>query len=265
MTEERTLEVEPESETGFYDHPAWYDVLHAPGTADQITMLERIHRRFGNGGRCFLEPACGTGRHLRVLAQRGYHATGYDINHNMLTYARRRLERLGLSDAAVFEGDMTSFQQRASFDVAFNLINTFRHLTKPRDVDDHFECIASSLRKGGLYVVGVDLVDYDNVQHLEDNWSASRGSCRIDHVMMSLPPDRRNRRERIINHITVTTPKRQVYFSSSYQLRSYDLRQWQTLVDKSPFELVAAFDFEGHPVADFDVTTRDINAVLRKK
>lgn len=265
MTESRTLHVEPESETGFYDHPAWYDVLHAPGTAAQVDMLERLHRQYGNGGMRFLEPACGTGRHLRVLAQRGYDATGYDINDHMLDYARRRLQRLGLSNAHVLHGDMTTFQQNARFDVAFNLINTFRHLVKPADVRAHLDCIGASLRRGGLYILGVDLVDYDCVQHQEDVWAAQRGSCRVDHVMMSLPPTRRQRIERIINHITVTTPKRQVYFSSAYALRSYDLRQWKATLKESPFEQVASFDFEGARLGELDATTRDLNAVLRKR
>ncbi|MFG0329109.1 MAG: class I SAM-dependent methyltransferase [Phycisphaerales bacterium] len=249
--------------TAFYDHPEWYDILHAEGTAKEVDGLERMNTRFGRGGRRWLEPACGTGRFLLLLARRGYLPTGYDINPHCLRYAKDRLKRAGLR-ASVVEADMASFERPDAFDFAFNTINTFRHLLDEAEVDAHLERTASSLKAGGLYVVGVDLADYELGFHEEERWTARRGSIEITHLMMAEPPNRRTRRERIINHITVTTPTRERYFESVYDLRSYDFDEWLALIDRSPFEIAATCDFQWREI-DLSPEHRDFNFVLRKR
>ena len=59
----------------WYRLPAWYDILHAAGTAEEVDGLEAIASRWvrpaSRGPMRWLEPACGTGRYLRVIAGRG--------------------------------------------------------------------------------------------------------------------------------------------------------------------------------------------------
>src|SRR5262245_25273800 len=89
-----------------YDHPVLYDIIHAPGTGREVDGLEKIHRRHVGpatrrpaAGRpqrpVWLEPFCGTARHLRVAAARGISVIGVDRSAAMLGYARRRLESMG--------------------------------------------------------------------------------------------------------------------------------------------------------------------------
>ena len=40
----------PHQESGFYDNPAWYDLVHAQGTLDDIRLLERLNRTYGTAG-----------------------------------------------------------------------------------------------------------------------------------------------------------------------------------------------------------------------
>lgn len=252
--------VEPKS---FYDCPQWYDIVHAKGTAAEVDQLVRINRRFGNGGKRWLEPACGTGRHLRVLAQRGYEATGYDSSAVMLDYARARLAARGLR-ARLHRGDMATFARSAAFDLVFNLINTFRHMLDPLDALAHLNCIARSLHPRGVYVLGLDLVDYDDPDHGEEVWAARRGSCKVCHVMFNLPPDRRRRRERIINHLIVDRPSGRACFESHYDLLSYNLAEWLNLLEESELECVGAFDFAWAPI-DINGFTRDANMILKRR
>ena len=246
-----------------YDCPQWYDIVHQAGTAAEVTHLERINREFGTGGRDWLEPACGTGRFLSVLARRGYRVVGYDRSETMLDYARRRLAppaRL----ARVVEGDMATFVRPRFFDFAFNLINTFRHIHAAAQARAHLDCIARSLRPGGVYVLGIDLVDYDDPQAGEEVWTASRGSCKVRHIMFSIPPDRTTRRERIINHLIVDRPSGRECSQSHYDLRSYDLGQWLDLLDSSELECAASFDFAWQPIV-ITGFTRDVNLVLKHR
>jgi SAM-dependent methyltransferase len=108
----------------FYSDASVYDILHAPGTAAEVTGLERIERRFlgeqrgGRGGRggwgVWLEPACGTARYLRVAARRGRRVVGFDASETMIAYARARFERLGAEvarRAILFVADMEGFDR----------------------------------------------------------------------------------------------------------------------------------------------------------
>lgn len=255
------IDTEP-SDSALYDQAAWYDILHTPGTARDLEMLLRFNRDHGRDGRDFLEPACGTGRFLRLLAARGYHAVGYDSNRAALAYARRRLARFG-SRVEVIDADMARFVRPASFDFAFNLINTFRHLLTGQAARAHLRNTACSLRVGGIYVLGIDLTDYDHPMFEEETFAARRGRCHVQQVMMSLPPDREERRERIINHITVMTLRGEHRFESVYDLRTYDLAQLRALLRGLPFEIAATYDFAGLPTP-LHSGTRDINLVLRR-
>lgn len=247
---------------GFYDHPAWYDLLHLAGTSEEIDHLETINHEFGRGGDRWLEPACGAGRYLRVLARRGVRATGYDINERATEFARGRLARSGLR-AEVILADMTTFVRERSFDFAFNTINTFRHLMTDRSALAHLRVTAKSLKPDGLYVVGVDLADYDLPIPEEEVWTARRGRLSIKHLMIADPPARPLRRERIINHITVSTPSQRREFQFAYNLRSYDFDEWNALIAKSPFEIAATFSFAWKPMR-FGYGARDVNFVLRR-
>ncbi len=237
-------------------------MVHEKGTAAEVTRLERLSREFGTGGRDWLEPACGTGRFLRVLARRGYRVVGYDVHPSMLAYARRRLA--AHRGAQVLEGDMARFCRPRSFDFAFNLINTFRHVLDEDAALAHLNCIARSLRPGGVYLLGIDLVDYDDPQPGEEVWNAQRGRCRVRHIMFSVPPDRRTRRERIINHLIVDRPSGRECFESHYDLRSYSLGEWLDLLDASDLECIATYDFEWQPIV-LTGFSRDVNLVLRRR
>jgi ubiquinone/menaquinone biosynthesis C-methylase UbiE/DNA-binding transcriptional ArsR family regulator len=48
----------------------------------------------------------GTGRILELFAPRAARALGFDVNHDMLAYARMKLERAGLYQAQVRHGDL---------------------------------------------------------------------------------------------------------------------------------------------------------------
>ncbi|MCC6907962.1 MAG: class I SAM-dependent methyltransferase [Phycisphaerales bacterium] len=259
-TESRDKPAQPLS---LYDCPQWYDIVHEAGTAAEVTQLQRINERHGTGGRRWLEPACGTGRFLRVLASRGCNALGYDASPIMLDYARRRLKARGLS-AQLCLGDMATFVRPRTFDIAFNLINTFRHLLDPLEALSHLNCIARSLKRGGVYVLGIDLVDYDDPQPGEEVWIARRGRCRVRHVMFNVPPDRPRRRERIINHLIVDKPSGRSTHESHYDLRSYNLSQWLGLLEESELDCVAAYDFDWQPI-QITGYTRDVNLVLARE
>lgn len=234
--------------SALYDDPRVYESVHRPGTAEEAALLRDVFALHGNGGRRWLEPACGTGRLLAALAGRGFSVCGYDVSLPALDYARRRLRRFG-SRARVFPGDMRSFRAPGPFDAAFNLIGTIRHLLRDADVLAHLRLVAAMLAPGGIYIVGLDLVDYDLAEDDEETWPG--------HVMMSLAPDRRRRRERIVNFISHGGR----LIEASYDLRSYSREQWRALLAKSPLRVV---DERLFPALGAPAAVRDALYVLKK-
>lgn len=235
----------------FYAHPRSHDALQGGETASEVGLLEAIHRGHGNGGRDWLEPACGTGRLVGALKRRGWSVTGYDVEARMLAYARR-------AGSKVVRGDMRAFAPCQAFDFAYCLQSSFRQLLTERDALAHLRLTARALRPGGAYALGLDLTDYRLPEHDEETWEARDGGRRIRQVQLSLPPDRGTRLERILQF--VSSGRRLLRIE--YDLRAYDARQFRALLAASPFRLAAVYDLWGRR-ATLDRGTRAATFVLK--
>jgi SAM-dependent methyltransferase len=247
---------------GLYADPMVYDILYTPGTAGEVTAFEKLERRLATGplapARWWFEPACGTGRYLRVAAGRGRQVAGFDRDEGQLAYARRRL---GKDGARIFPADMETFVRRAAeaglqpgtVDFAFNPVNSIRHLTSDRAMLRHFAEVAELLRPGALYVVGLSLTDYGWLLPEEDLWQTARGRCRVSQLVNYLPPvpgTPAGRIEKVISHLTVTRPTSETHFDDTYDLRTYDRKQWRDLMERSRLEHVGSFDAFARPQED---------------
>jgi SAM-dependent methyltransferase len=240
-----------------YANPSLYDIIATPGTARELNVLERINRRYGRGsspGSVWLEPACGTGRLVRLVAQRGRRVVGFDLSPTQVAYARDTIRRRKLGRRAkVFLADMTEFAHMIpahSIDFAFNTVNTIRHLMSDRAMIKHFEQIAQVLKSDGLYIVGVSFTDYASYLSDEDMWEGTRGPCHITHIINYLPRDRggaRARREKVICHLMVKRPTSITHIDGYFDLRTYDEKQWQALLKYSALARVAVLDEKGNP------------------
>ncbi len=247
-----------------YADPSVYDILVTPGTAGDLDVLQRVARRWtsasrsGGGARRpraerWLEPACGTGRFLRVAAARGLRVTGFDASPRMIAYARASLERRGLGRRAdVFVAGLTDFLPRAperAFDFAYVPDNTLRHLPDDRAALAHFAQMARALRRGGVYAVGLSLSRYGEEEPSEDVWTGARGRCRVHELVNYLPPERGSRRERVIIHLMIERPRGAQHVDAAFDLRCWDERQWDALVRRSALRRVASLDAWGEPLA----------------
>lgn len=252
----------PEEKRGLYAEPVLYDILYTPGTAAEVTALEKVERHFAGGSslkksRLWLEPACGTGRYLRVAAGRGRRCLGFDIDARLLDYARgRKVRPVGAPSPRYFLGDMKDFSaacglETSSVDFAFNPVNSLRHLSSDRAMLAHFAQMATVLKPGAVYVVGISLTDYTWLTPEEDLWESVRGGCRVSQLVNYLPPEpgtRLGRTERVLSHLTVTHGQDTQHWDDAYGLRCYDRRQWGKLVEKSALHTRGSFDGQGRPL-----------------
>lgn len=245
--------------SSLYDAPMIYDILMTPGTAAEADVLERIHAAYVGGaarGLPWLEPACGSGRLLRVLAARGRTLVGYDLSGAMLDYARRRLRGAAASRVSLHRADMArgpADLTPGSCGFAFNPWNTLRHLPDDAAALAHLRATAAALHPAGCYVVGISLSDPAGEALQEDVWTGARGRCRVTQVVNYLPPDPADpadRVERALSHIVVSRPRGETHHDAVEALRTYTPDQWEDLLARSPWRVAASLDQSGRPLPE---------------
>ncbi len=90
----------------FKAHAAEWDSIRALHVAES-QVEAAMDEALGEGPFEFLvDLGTGTGRILELFGPRAAKALGFDLNHDMLAYARMKLERTGFSHAQVRHGDL---------------------------------------------------------------------------------------------------------------------------------------------------------------
>jgi SAM-dependent methyltransferase len=233
--------------------------------ADFIEAACRKYCRFPV--RRLLEPACGTGRLVTELAARGYKVSGFDLSEPALAYLRKRLARRRLK-AEVFRGDMAEFHLSRPVDAAFCTFNSFRHLLSEASAQRHLECIAESLRPGGIYVLGFHLLPPDASEECTERWTERQGGTQVTVTLRVLSADRRRRIENLRISVLARERGRELRFRDEFPLRLYTAAQARRLLAKVPsLELCDVYDFWyeiDHPLALND-DIADTVFVLRKR
>ncbi|MBC8355024.1 MAG: class I SAM-dependent methyltransferase, partial [Planctomycetes bacterium] len=155
-----------------YDYPQYWDLAFRSETKLEADFIEDACGKYCDFlVKRLLEPGCGGGRLVVETAARGYDVTGFDLSEPSIEYLMKRLARRKLS-AESFVADMTSFVPRRRVDAAFCTFNTFRHLATEEAARQHLECVANSLRPGGIYILGFHLLPPDADEECIERWSA---------------------------------------------------------------------------------------------
>ncbi|MDA1013060.1 MAG: class I SAM-dependent methyltransferase [Planctomycetota bacterium] len=235
------MSVEP---VNCYDFPQYWDLSFRSETKPEADFLEDVFQKYSNQPvRRILEPGCGGGRMVLEMAARGYEVLGFDLSESAVKYVQNRLRRRGLS-AHVFLGDMTDVCITPPVDAAYNMLNTFRHLTSETTARSHLECISNSLVTGGLFVLGFHLLPPDAELECREQWSARHGSTRVTGTLRVLSTDRRKRIEVIRFGLRVRNGAKDLKLRSDYQLRIYTARQVRNLLKSVPsLRLLDVYDF----------------------
>lgn len=250
-----------------YDFPRYYDLVFGSDWKAEFDFLTQCFPKHATRAvtRVF-EPACGTGRLMYRLAKAGYEVSGLDLNDKAVEYCNKRLRRHGF-EASAFVADMTDFKLPRKVDAAFNMINSFRHLQTGDGARDHLMCVANSLRRGGIYVLGLHLTPTTIEPSEEESWSAARGNLCVNTRLWTTDRDLKRRQERFSMTYDVYTPSRSFRIQDSIAFRTYTAPQMESLIESvDDIELVAAYDFAydiDRPIS-IDSSTEDVVYLLRK-
>ena len=228
----------------WYDYPQYYDIVFQAYTQHEADFIEAACRKYCPfAARRLLEPACGSGRLITELATRGYELIGFDISQPGLRYLRRRLARFCL-DAETFEAEMSDFRISQPADAAYCVINTFRYLLTEQAARGHLECLACSLRPGGIYILGLHLLPLGGDNEDSQSWTQRRNETEVSVTARLLRTDRRRRIEHVQLCLMARRGSKELRMQQAFQLRTYTARQFRRLLDSVPsLELCDVYDF----------------------
>lgn len=252
----------------WYDSPRYYDLVFAGGTQKEADFLVDIHRTFGtSGGREVLETACGSGRLMEAMAERGFEVTGFDLNPHMCAFATQRMQKLGVS-SNVENKDMARFSYSKKFDLAHCLVSTFKYLKTESDALSHLECVAKSLKIGAIYVLGLHLTDYKKFGAVQEVWFGQQEHTRVICNIRTSQANCRLRTENMRSRLSVYRGRRRQQLETRWTFRTYSVSELRELLDKvSLFEHIATYDFKydiQHPIC-FETCRYDCVLVLKRK
>lgn len=259
----------------WYGEPRWYDAIYARGTRGEADFLEALVRRHGRGtprrpfgARRALEPACGSGRLVAELARRGWRVSGFDASAPMLEQARARLARRGL-EARLVRARFERMPALGSFELAYCLVSSFKYVRSDRAALAHLRSVARALVPGGLYVLGVDLAEYDSRERWVERWRGRSGRARVALEVVGAPPDPRTRSEAMRSRLVVRRPGQPALRRETrWSFRTYDRDELAALVARvRELEHVATHGYDHDPrrAIEFDGAQLDNVLVLRRR
>jgi SAM-dependent methyltransferase len=252
----------------WYTLPRWYDAIYAPGTKREADFLEALVERHGRVGRKrALEPACGSARLVAELARRGWRVNGFDASPAMLEYGRKRLARRRLS-AQLLEARLEQFPDLGRHELAYCLVSSFKYVLDERSAAAHLRAVAQQLIPGGLYVLGIDLSEYDTGFRWKERWTGRSGAAHVTNEVVGEPAQRKTRREAMRSRLTVRRAGQVERYETHWQFRTYDLAELRRLIaHATEFEHVATHDYDHDPARAiaFNGAQLDNVLVLRRR
>ena len=134
----------------FDAYSRYYDLLYRDKDyAAESSYIDAVLKRYEITGSDLLEFGSGTGKHGRLLADRGYRITGIERSAEMVTQA------LQADGFTCEQGDIRSVQLGRTFDAVISLFHVISYQVANADVQAVFARAAEHLQSGGLFVFDV--------------------------------------------------------------------------------------------------------------
>jgi len=113
--------------------------------------LEKINRSIRSMG----DLACGTGTLAIAMAKTGVQVLGVDHSEGMLSQARAKAKKAGLS-ITFLQQDMRTFQLPEKVDLITSFYDSLNHLGTLEGLQQTFDAVANNLNPKGLFIFDVN-------------------------------------------------------------------------------------------------------------
>ena len=229
----------------WYRTPVYYDIIFDEDTDVEADFLAGVYDRYVKSkGKQVLEPACGSGRLLAAMHERGFAVSGFDLCPEMLDFSRERLKAAD-ANGVLKEGafDDYSFGKK-KFDFAHCLVSSFKYVLEEDAARHHLKLMADCLKPGGVYALGLHISDYDYRKKTLERWTGSRDGIDVVCCIQGWPADRKTRTEQVRSRIVATEGGETRRYETTWTFRTYDLAELKSLIaSETRLEHIATFDF----------------------
>jgi SAM-dependent methyltransferase len=126
-----------------------HDIAETTREADAIARMLQLEPEAH-----LLDLACGFGRHSVVLAQKGFHVTGYDLSEGFLNKARELADSLKV-EIDLKQGDMREIPFENRFDAVINMFTAFGFFENEHEDLKVLKGVHRALKPGGQFMIDV--------------------------------------------------------------------------------------------------------------
>jgi SAM-dependent methyltransferase len=160
--------------------------------AEQCDFAVRAFECFASvGGRQYLDLACGTGKHLALMQEQGFAASGLDNSADMLKQAAVRCP-----DAQLLLCDLAAFDQREEYSLITCFLYSLHYSHPTTALEETLKRAWNALKPGGVFIfntvdargisertIKTQLSDGDNHLSFQSGWQYSGEGEAMDLVL----------------------------------------------------------------------------------
>lgn len=167
----------------FANYSKYYNLLYLDKDYDaESQYIESLMKRFNPNTKTILELGCGTGKHAKLLEEKGYELFGIDLSETMLEQAKQ----LGINCELA---DVRTFRANKKFDTVLSLFHVASYQTTDEDILNYFDTASSHLNTNGVFIFDLwykpavlSQLPEKRIKELENNEIKIKRYCKPNHL-----------------------------------------------------------------------------------
>lgn len=224
----------------FNVYSGYYDLLYRDKNyLDEVAYLIDIFKRYQVTGNNLLEFGCGTGKHARILANKGYTVHGIELSADMLSRAEI------VDGFTCAQGNITDISLGKRYDVVYSLFHVLSYQTANDQIHASFANAANHLHVGGLFIF--DFWYTPAVYSQSPSVKVKRVADEKVEILRIAEPVARNNENRVDVHFTVfiknLADESIQVVKENHPMRHFSLPEIDFLAEANGFVRVGAEEF----------------------
>jgi SAM-dependent methyltransferase len=217
---------------------------------DFFEKLFKRHYKSSTNVLKILDLGCGTGNHAIEFARRGYEVTAVDISNTCIESAQRKLSfNKDLEGIVNFkQEDLRFIDYNHEFDLIMAIFGVISYIPEPENLENIFSRIRRSIKPGGLFIG-----EFWHKPGVPDEFEFTTRSGKSSENL-ELNRTAKGKRLEGTNTIKVDmeftlknakTGEDLEHFTEIHHLRSFDLNEFEALLNSSSFKMLDFTDADG--------------------
>ena len=117
-------------------------------TNEEVQFIIDVTKLYIGKKPVFVDAACGSGRHSRLLAEKGFKVYAFDASKKLLSIARKK------DSKTIYKHyDFRDFNFKEKVNCVYSLWEAYNYLSQPADIEKFLENSFNALEKGGIIIL----------------------------------------------------------------------------------------------------------------